>query len=136
MIDRFIESIVLSAPADRYMAVATAARDHSHGRWPGEESLFLAVLGFYALAGGDTERARFLSDSIEIRSWATFALKRHNLIRAQGQPLDLIADPQHHREALLATSGQADVRELNRTKLRNELDRIFAGTNPSAGHGA
>ena len=131
--DRFVESIVLSAPQDRFLAVASAARDHSRGRWPAEESLFLAALGFFALAEGDNEGARFLSESIEIRSWATLALKRHNVIRAQGQPLDLIADQQHHRQALLATSSQGDVRELNRTKLRNELDRIFAGTNPSGG---
>lgn len=116
---------ILAAPDDRRRAVAQTARDHCHGRYPAEESAFLAVLGFYALADDDRDRARFLSETVVPRTAATFTLKRHNLIRAGGEPLDLIADQRHHQKMLAAELDNVGVAELNRRKLRDEVARIL-----------
>ena len=125
VIGHLLDAVILSAPGDRHLAVARAAREHCLGRFPNEESAFLAVLGFYALADGDDLRARLLSETIGIRTPATFTLKRHNLIRARGESLDLIADVQHLQHALAAELGNVDVEQLNRRKLHDELARLL-----------
>jgi predicted ATPase/class 3 adenylate cyclase len=125
VLDRLGEALVLTAPDDRRLAVAQTARDHCLGRYPAEESAFLAVLGFYALADGDNDRARLLSETIVLRTPATLTLKRHNLIRARGGSLDLIADQRHHQQALAAELDIVGVSDLNRRKLHDELTRLL-----------
>jgi len=125
VLSRLLGAIVLSGPDDRRLAVAHTAREHCLGRFPGEESAYLAVLGFYALADGDDERARDLSETVVSRTPATFTLKRHNLIRAWGESLDLIADERHHQQALAAELDNVGVGDLNRRKLHDELARLL-----------
>jgi hypothetical protein len=125
VIGRLVNAVILNAPDERRLAVALTAREHCLGRCPDEDSAFLAVLGFYALADGDHERARELSETVVSRTPATFTLKRHNLIRARGESLDLIADQRHHQQSLAAELDAGDVEDLNRRKLHNEITRIL-----------
>ncbi|MFT5204094.1 MAG: putative ATPase/class 3 adenylate cyclase [Candidatus Aldehydirespiratoraceae bacterium] len=122
-------TILKHAPEERQVALALTARKHCLGRYPGEESAYLSCLGFYAITDGDLERGAWLSDTLVARTPATFSLKRHNLIRARGESLDLIADQRHHQIALQAESATADgaqaVSDLNRRKLHDEIARIL-----------
>ena len=123
MLGHLRDAIILTAPGDRRLAAARTPRERCLGRYPAEESVFLAVLGFYAVADGDDERARDLSETVVSRTPATFTLKRHNLIRARGESLDLIAEQRHHQQALAAELADVDVGDLNRRKLHDELAR-------------
>lgn len=60
-----------------------------------------------------------------LRTTANLSLKRHNLIRARGESLDLIAAERHHQKALAAEAHTADVEEANRRKLPTELGRLL-----------
>ena len=125
-------AVISNAPAARRVEIARAAREHCRGRWPGEESLFLAYFGYFALADGDVDHARHLSESVVMRTPGTASLMRHNLIRANGEPLELISDQGHHRRAMaaqvvisaLANATNASIGG-NRQKLRDEVARIL-----------
>ena len=122
------EAVMLSTPQDRRRAVAQAARDHCDGRYPGDESAYLAILGFYAL-DDDPERAASLVASVIPRTPGTPVLRRLVLLHAGDEPLDLLHDQEHHLGDLFASgaatelgaSGIAD----NRRKLDAEVARIL-----------
>ena len=85
-----------------------------------------------ALADGDLDHARHLSESLIMRTPGTAALMRHNLIRANGEPLEMICDQRHHRQAMVAQIEVAAAAAVanasiggNRQKLRDEVARIL-----------
>lgn len=106
--------------------MATAARVHCHGRCPGEKSAY-ACFAYFALEDGDLDRARYLSESLIMRSPATLSIMRHNLIRANGEPLELIGDQCHHQQTLaaqLATPPYETLAAEHRRKLHDEVARM------------
>jgi hypothetical protein len=125
---RLAEAVVLAAPQDRRQAVARAARDHCDGRYPSDESAYLAVLAFYAL-DDDAERAGWLVETAVPRLPGTVPLKRLVGLRARGEPLELMADQKHHQRALVAELVTPGVRQAhasaNRRKLDDEVARIL-----------
>ena len=67
-----------------------------------------------------------------MRTPGTASLMRHNLIRANGEPLELISDQGHHRRAMAAQvviSALANATNAvgggNGQKLRDEVARIL-----------
>ena len=122
------EAVIGHAPRDRRRAVAQAARDHCDGRYPGDESAYLAVLGYYAL-DEDAERAAALVASVIPRTPGTPVLKRLVQLHARGEPLELLADPAHHVAALAAELVPRELLptrfDQNRRRLDAEVARIL-----------
>ena len=121
-----VEAIALSAPADRQEAVARAARERCLGRYPDEESAYLAVLAVCALP--DPERASWLVDSVTFRTPGEPALTRLVRLQASGEPLDLLASERHHLAALARGFAPGSARDrfaINRPKLDAEVARIL-----------
>ena len=128
------EALINSAPGDRPVELARAARAHSHGRLPGEESAILIRMAFFAIEEGDVERGRYLNETaIGMRAPDSLSLKRHNAIRANGLPIELKADEGHHLEFLAAeTAMNEEARQpasgsmvLNRQKMLEEIARLL-----------
>lgn len=122
------EAVIVNAPADRREAVARAAREHCHGRYPDEESAYLAVLAYYAV-DDDPDRALDLVDSIVLRTPAIPVLERSVRLRAAGEPLQLLADQGHHQQLMALGFNPSLTREerfaVNRPKLDAEVARIL-----------
>ena len=94
-------AVIFEAPEERRRAVAQAARDHCDGRYPTDESAYLAVLAYYAL-DDDPGRAASLVETAGPRTPGTLPLKRLVQLRAAGEPLELMGDQSHHLAALVA----------------------------------
>jgi hypothetical protein len=86
------------------------------------------------LDDGDVEHGRYLNETaMGIRSPASFAMKRHNSIRANGLPAELVADEGHHLKFLAAEmaiaaealDAGADILVLNRQKMLAEIVRLL-----------
>ena len=61
-----------------------------------------------------------------MRSPATLSIMRHTLIRANGEPLELIGDQRHHQQTLaaqLATPPYETLAAEHRRKLHDEIAR-------------
>jgi hypothetical protein len=119
-----LSAITEAPPPDWPTRLAQAARAHSHGRLPDEESSYLAMMALLAIRDGDVDRAQYLNETVAPRSPICIALKRYNDIRIQGLPIETMNDEQHH----LANIGQAtdptnERRSLNRTKMLEEIER-------------
>jgi predicted ATPase len=114
-----------AAPEDRPVELARAARAESHSRIPGEEEIFLTQMAAFAIDEGDLDRGDHLNNTTAFRTPASFSLKRHNMIRARGLPLELIDDEAHHLEFFLETTRARDPAHvaLNRQKMLDEIAR-------------
>ena len=121
-------AVIFEAPEERRRAVAQAARDHCDGRYPTDESAYLAVLAYYAL-DDDPGRAASLVETAGPRTPGTLPLKRLVQLRAAGEPLELMGDQSHHLAALFAEAVPPEQQPArtaaNRRKLDEEVARIL-----------
>ena len=126
-LDPVVQAIVLNAPSDRHEALARAARQSCHGRYPDEESTYLAALAVCALSD-DPARASWLVDSVTARTTGDPVLARLVRLHASGEPLDLLASEHHYftdLARLLVTRSPRERFAINRPKLDAEVARIL-----------
>ncbi|MBL8778905.1 MAG: adenylate/guanylate cyclase domain-containing protein [Acidimicrobiales bacterium] len=127
-LDALTRAVLLCAPGDRPTAVARAAREHCHGRYPDEESAYLAVLAYHASAE-DPERALGLVEDIAYRTPGVPVLDRMVRLRAAGSSLDALADERQHVAAVARKFESDTTREerfaVNRPKLDAEVARVL-----------
>ncbi len=121
--------VIGSAPNDRRLAVAKAAREDCDGRYPDDENNYLVLLAFYALADRDPAEVVSLVETVMGRSPGVVPLKRLTLLLARGEGIELMADQAHHQMALLEFNKTPEeiraVSVLNRAKLDAEVARLL-----------